>query len=109
MAWFPRIVDRAKVTHRRAAAIGEFVHVEFTQKHNSGSLQPRDDFSVFLRYSIFEYGASCGCPDACRVEQIFERNRDTVQRAAPFAALNFLLRLLGRLHCQVGCHSAVRV
>ena len=42
------------MTHRRAAALREFVKVGLANENRTGSFQPSDDFSVLRRHTVLE-------------------------------------------------------
>ncbi len=77
-----------KVAHHRTAAVGKLVQILFSQQHRAGSFQAANDFGVFRGDPIFEQRTGSGGADAGGVDQILERERNAVQRAAPVAAPN---------------------
>ena len=72
----------------RGGAISELMHVLFADEHGPGALEARDHLGVFRRNAIGEDGAGARGLDARRVEQIFQPDGDSVQRAAPRAGVS---------------------
>jgi hypothetical protein len=96
-------VDRTEVADGRGGAEGYLVQVLLAEQDGACRLQPSYDFCVRRGNAVFEYGAGqCGSY-SCRIDVVFESDRDAVERPAPPAAphLGFGFtrlrhRLLGR-------------
>jgi len=69
------------------------VQILFAQNDGAGVLQPAYDVSVFRRNAVFEQGARRSGTNAGCIDEIFESERDPMQRAAPISTANFTLGL----------------
>jgi len=64
-------VNRAEITGCRAAAVGEFVEVELSKEHRTGSLQAAHNLCVLGGNAVFEYAAASGGAHASGIYQVF--------------------------------------
>src|SRR5712664_4338596 len=84
----PRISNRTKRADDRAATIRELMHVVLAQEHSPSHLEAADDFRILGRHAILEEITSSGGANARGVHQVFERNRDSMERAFPASAID---------------------
>ena len=71
-------MDISEITHERAAPVCELVQVLFAKQDGSSLLQAVRDFRVLCWNAIFEDSAGGGGAYACRINQIFQRQRNAV-------------------------------
>ena len=71
------------------------MQILFSQKHRAGSLQAANNFSVFGGDAVFESETGGGSANASSVDQVFQGERNTMQRSAPVAAPNLGFGLAG--------------
>ena len=67
----------------RSRAQGKPMHVELAQNDRAGFCEPCDDFGIFIRDALRKHGARRSRQHARRIDVVFERNRNPVQRAPP--------------------------
>ena len=65
------------------------MQVVLAKNHRARLFEPPDDFCIFRRYVIFVQGAGGGSPSSCGIDQIFERDGNSVQRSSPLTAREF--------------------
>ena len=80
----PWIFDRAKMGDTRRSAISELMQVQFPQQDSAGFLQSPNNFRIFQRHAVCKHRAGGCSADSRRIDQIFQRDRDAMQRSAPF-------------------------
>ena len=87
----------------------ELSHMELAQEHCSCRSQSVHDSGVFAgQPSLHERGATKS-RDSCRVDQIFDRNRDAMQTAQIRAACDFPFGTVSLFERAVGQNGAVAV
>src|SRR5262245_10714034 len=69
------------------------MHVVLAKKHGSRRLQSAHDLGVFGWNAVFEHAARGGGSYAGGVEEVLERNWNSVKRPAPATSLNLGLRI----------------
>src|SRR5438552_2253217 len=74
----------------------------FAKQDGACLLQPASDFRVLCWNAFFEHGAGRGGEDACGINQIFQCQRDPVQRPPPFAARDFCFGSARFRHSRIG-------
>ena len=87
----PWITHFAVIADHRAAAIGKLMQVVLSKKHGPRIFQPPHHFGIFRRNPILEYRAGGGGAYPGGIDEIFQGERDAVQRPAPVSANNFIL------------------
>ena len=81
----PGIVDIAKKTDQRASTVSKLVQVVLANDDGTGLLEPANHLRIFHRNSVFVQRAARRRAHARGVNQILQRNRNAMQRAAPLA------------------------
>src|SRR5262245_53765399 len=64
------------------------MHIGLAQEHGACRFQSTHDLGVFRWNAIFVHSTRCGSPHPDRVEEILQRDRNSVKRPAPPALLN---------------------
>src|SRR5262249_146482 len=82
----PGVARGPEVSDDAACAVGKFMQVEFAQQHSSGRFEPADNLRIRARDIVLKDRASGRGPNARRLNQIFNRYGNAVQRALPLAA-----------------------
>ena len=80
----------------RRRAHAELVHVRLADDDGAGALQLRDSGSVFGGHAGFECLERSRGPDAGRVVEVFDADRDAVQGSPPAARGDLSFGLAGR-------------
>src|SRR5262249_43817148 len=75
----------------RAASVSKLVHVELAEEHRPSAFEPADDFSILRWNSVLEHTARGGGSDTRGVNEVFQSDRNSVERALPPAALDIRL------------------
>ena len=67
------------------ARIGPLRHLEFSERHRAGALEPIDDGRVERRYELRVDRRAARGRRKCRVAQVLQPDRNAMQRSAPDA------------------------
>jgi len=89
------MVHGPEVTDDGAAPVREFLHVGLAQEYGACLFQPAHDLCVFCWNAILEHAASRRGLHACRVEQIFQRDRNTMPLAPHYFGFGIVCLLQG--------------
>ena len=76
----------AVVADHRAAAVGAFMQILLSQQNCSSFFQTPNDFRILGRDPVFEQSAGGGGANAGGIDQVFHRQRDSMQRSTPVSA-----------------------
>ena len=87
-----RIVNIAKKTDQRTAAISELMKIVLAQNHSASRAQPLHDFRIFSRHTMLKKRAACGCSRFRGIDNVFQRDGNAMQRSAPLLARDLDLR-----------------
>ncbi len=98
----PRVARAAVMGILAGDAVREFVHVRLAEQNRAGSREFFGDVAIRLRHEIRQNLRSGGGANPARPEIVLERNRNSVERAARAAAMNFALRRFGLAPCAFG-------
>ena len=88
-----------------ADAVGELVQRGLADKNGSCIAQFLDHSGIVVGHEVGENLGPRSSANALRIDQIFEANRDAVQRAAIFALGNIAFGLARLLPCEIRGHS----
>ena len=102
MRGIPGIARHAKMADDRASAVSELMQVQFAQQHSPGRLESLHDGCVVLRNVILQHRAGRSGFYTCGFNQIFNCQRNAMQRAFPGAVSDFCFSFAGRIHGRVG-------
>ena len=81
----PGVPHGPEVADGRRAAVGELVQVGLAHDHRARGQQPAGHFGVLVGHARVIDGARSGGAHARRVDVVFERNRNPMQRPAQLA------------------------
>src|ERR1700691_4772231 len=98
VAW---IVNVAEETDQRTPTISAFMQIVFAENYRAGPPQPLNYFRVLGGNSMLENRAGRGFGRARGIDQVFQCDRNPMQRPTPFSAGDFdfgSLRLRQRRH-----------
>jgi hypothetical protein len=82
----------------------ELVHVELAEQNRAGVSQSAYDRGVLFGNPAREYSRPARRPDAGRLEEILDRDRDPVQRASMLPASDLVIGAGGFLSRTIGEH-----
>jgi hypothetical protein len=76
-------VDVTEMADERTPAIGEFMQIVLSDEYGSSLSQAANNLCIFRRNSILVQRARRGRTNACGIDQVFERNRNSMQWSPP--------------------------
>src|SRR5262245_27032250 len=93
MARAPRIDDRPEMTLERGRPHAELVHVRLSNEHGASVTKFCDHLRVLRRNPVMEMLVAGRRSYSCCVIEIFDGDRQPMQRAAPMSGPNVALRV----------------
>ena len=110
----PRIMNIAEKTDQRTPAISELMQIVLTQNHSPACRNRRTTSASSAGTRSLKKRAGRRCARPRGIDQVFQSNRNPVQRPAPFPAQDFLFRSprlcqrgLGA-HCNKGIQRGIK-
>ncbi len=79
----PGVVNIAEETDQRTPTISELMQIVLAHNHRTGLPQPSHNFRIFSRNTVLKHRAGSGSACARGIDQVFQRDRNPVQRPAP--------------------------
>src|SRR4029453_8089223 len=84
----PWVAHWTEITDHRTRAVSELMHVEFSENDCARSFESTDNVSVLCWDAIFEPTAGSSRTHSSRIDEILQRDRDSMKWTTPTSALN---------------------
>jgi hypothetical protein len=105
MPCVPGVVNIAEETDQRTPAVSELVQIVLAQHHRTGLPQPPHNFRIFGRNAMLKHRAGSRSARARSIDQVFQGDRNPMQKPAPFTTRDLRLRRPRLRQSRLGSHG----